>query len=296
MPRVSSLHHPPPCLPTRMAGQARISSAARGNVPAVAFQQHHAMRRSIVIGRIQTQVLRLSAQRARSHNSAVAQQLVQHRSIVDIRRRHKDTQGNTSAINQQMILYPRFTAICRVRTAFFSPLQVRARKCRHLIAIPTQCHASYHRGADTWHGFAQRLQPASTLQNGHRRFATLRTLRATRATGNQPITHREWHQESIGRLCGDDRRVRAMAVEEAGTRPLPIAHQELAGVFSSQHFSKPLWVCRHALSELVRLAPARRAGRAHARRGACAATVRGARAAARWGRRTKPRPGCRGLP
>ncbi len=240
MPRVSSLHHPSSGLPALVASHTLVSSAARRDMPPVALHQHHPLCRSVVISCIQTQMLRLFARWARSHNCTVVDQLSQHRTIVDIGGGHQNAERNASTINQKVILDPRFTAICRVRSAFFFPLAVTARKCHHPLATPTQCHASRHRGADTGHGFAQRLQRASTLQNGHKRFATLRTPQARHATGSRPITHREWHQRSSGHRRVDDHRVRAMAGAEADTRSLPITRQELGGVFSSQHFTKPL--------------------------------------------------------
>jgi hypothetical protein len=238
MPRVSSLYHPPSRLPALVARQIRISSASRCDMPGVAPQHHHLVRRGVVISRIQTQMLRPFPVRTRSHHRTVINQLSEHRAIIDVRRCHQDAERNTSAINQNVVFHSRFSAICRVRAAFFFPPQVSARKCHHLIATPTRLNASHRRGADSWHGCVQRLRPVSILQSGHRRFATRRTLWARHARGNPPTAHKGWHPESAGHLCAGVRHARAEAVEEAAVRSLPIVGQELGGVFSCTHFTK----------------------------------------------------------
>jgi hypothetical protein len=240
MPRVSSLHYPTPCFATPVSWQALVTSTFRRNMPGVPLQHHDSMSWRIVIGRIQTQVLWLFTRGTRSDQSTVVDQGLQHWPIVNIRCRHDDTEGHTSAVNQDVVFNSWFRAICWIGAAFFSPLPGSARKCHHPLATPIQYHASHRRGANTRHGFVQRLRHASTLQNGHKRSATARTLRAMRATGNRPITNREWHQGAGDPRCGDVRHVRAMAAEEADTRSPPTAYQELVGVFSSQHFTKLL--------------------------------------------------------
>jgi len=241
MPRVSSLHHPASGLPTLMAGQALISATARCDMPLIPLQQHDPLRRGIVVSRIQTQMLRPLPTRTRSHHRTVIDQLAEHRPIVDVRRCHQHAQGNTSTINEQMVFHPRFTAVCRVRAAFFSPPAATAHKCHHPLASPTQLNASHRRGADTWHGFVQRLRHVSIRQSGHRRFAMGRTLWARRATGSLPTAHKGWHPGSGDHLCAGVRRVRAQAVEEAVVQSPPIIGQELDGVFSFKHFTKLFW-------------------------------------------------------
>src|SRR5688572_29735518 len=126
MPRVSSLHHPSSRFPTLVARQTLVSSAPRCDMPRVALQHHNAMCWSVVIGRIQTQMMWLCGQGTRSHNGTVIDQLSQHRPIIDIGGCHQDAERNTSTINQKVVLHPWFTAICWVRAAFFSPLPVTA--------------------------------------------------------------------------------------------------------------------------------------------------------------------------
>jgi hypothetical protein len=100
-------------------------------------------------------------------------------------------------------------------------------------------NASHHRGANTWHGCVQRLRPVSIRQNDHRRFARGRTLSARHARGNQPRAHTGWHPRSGAQMCAGVRHVRAEAGEEAAVQSPPIARQELVGVFSCQHFTRP---------------------------------------------------------
>ena len=171
MPRVSSLNHPASCLPTLVAWQAPIASTFRCDMSFIAFQHHHAMRRGIVISRIQTQMMWLDGAWAWSHNSTVVDQSVQHRRVVDICRCHKDAQWDSSAIDQNMVFNTRFGAIRRVRSGLFFPPRVTARRWSRHFAIPSRLNVSHRRGANTWHGFAHILQRASTLQSGHKRSA-----------------------------------------------------------------------------------------------------------------------------
>ncbi len=196
MPRMSSLNHPASCLPTWMQGQARITTTAWCAMSLIAFQHHHAMRWDVVIGRIQTQMLWLCRAWTWPDNRTVIEQFVQHRRIVNIGGRHKDAHWNSSAIHQNMVLDAWFGAIRRVRPSLFSPPPATSHRCRRQIAIPSQCHVSHRRGANTWHEFAHILRRASTLQSGHRRSARDRTLWARHATDNPPRAHRGWHQGS----------------------------------------------------------------------------------------------------
>ncbi len=240
MPRVSSLNHPSPCLPTRMQGQARIAPTTRCDVCLVAFQHHHAMRWDVVIGRIQTQMLWLARAWTWSDNRTVVDQFVQHRRIVNIGGRHKDAQRNSSAIDQNMVFNSGFGAIRRVRPSLFSPPPATSHRCRRQIAIPSQCHASHRRGANTWHEFAHILRRASTRQSGHRRSATGRTLWARHATDNPPITRKGWHQGSSGHRCVGGRQIRVADWVGAAFRSPPTSHQEFVAGFAYRQLIKPL--------------------------------------------------------
>ncbi len=240
MPRVSSLNHPSPCLPTLVAWQTLIAPTARCDMSFIAFQHHHAMRRGIVIRRIQTQMLWFSGAGAWSHNRTVVEQLVQHRRVVNIGGGHKDAQRDSSAIDQDMVFNARFGAIRRVRSGLFSPPQATARKCRRHFAIPTRLNVSHRSGANTWHGSAHRPRRASTLRNGHKRFATGRTLVAAHATDNQPITRTGWHQGSSGHQCVGVHQIRVAGWMEAASRSPPTSHRERIAGFSYRQLTKPL--------------------------------------------------------
>ncbi len=238
MPSVSSLNHPSPSLPTLMAWQTRIASTARCDMPFIAFQPHHAMRRGVVISRIQTQMMWRGGAWAWSHNRTVVEQLAQHWRVVNIGGCHQDAQGNSSAINQNMVFNARFGAIRRIRSGFFSPPQATARRCRRHFAIPIRLHASHHRDANTGHVFAHRPQPASTRQSGHTRSATDRTLWARHAKDNQPITRTGWHQAASAQRCVGVRQIHVAGWVEAASRSPPTNHQELGAGFSSRQLTK----------------------------------------------------------
>ena len=239
MPRVSSLNHPASCLPTLVAWQALIASTFRCDMSFIACKHHHPMRRGVVISRIQTQMMWLGGARAWSHNSTVVDQSVQHGRVVDICGGHKDAQWDSSAIDQNMVFNARFGAIRRVRSGLFSPPQATARKCRRHFAIPIRLNVSHRRGANIWHGFAHIPQRASTLQSGHKRSATGRTLVALHATDNQPITRTGWHQVSNDQRCVGVHHIRVAGWVEAAFRFPPTSHQELVAGFSSRQLTKP---------------------------------------------------------
>lgn len=137
MPRVSSLNHPASGLSTLVAWPMLSAATARCDVPFIAFQQHHALRRGVVISRIQTQMLWRGAAWAWAHNRTVVEQLAQHRRVIDIGGGHKDTQGDSSAIDQNMVFYARFGAIRRVRAGLCPP-----RRRAHVgagTALPVPC-------------------------------------------------------------------------------------------------------------------------------------------------------------
>jgi len=239
MPRMSSLNHPSPCLPTWMQRQALITSASRCDMSLVTFQQHDPMRWGVVIGRIQTQMLWLCRAWTWSDNRTVIEQFVQHRRIVNIGGRHQDAQRNSSAINQHMVFDAGFGAIRRIRPSLFFPPRATSRRCRRQIAIPSQCHVSHRRGANTWHEFAHILRLASTLQSGHRRSARDRTLVARHATNNPPRAHRGWHQGSSDHRSEGVRHVRVAVSAGTASRSPPTSHQELVVVFSYRQLIKP---------------------------------------------------------
>jgi len=251
MPRVSSLNHPASCLPTLVTWQARITSASRCDMSLVALQQHDPLRWGVVIGRIQTQMLWLARARTWSDNRTVINQLVEHRRIVNIGGRHKDAQWDSPAIDQNMVFNSGFGAISRIRPSLFSPPRATSRRCRRHFAIPTRLHVAHRRGANTWHGFAHIPRRASTLQSGHRRSATGRTLVARRATDNPPITRTGWHQGSSGRQSAGGRHVRVAVWAEAVSRSPPTSHRELVLVFAYRQLIKPV---RFADTLLVQLA------------------------------------------
>lgn len=208
MPSVSPLNYPSSGLPTLMAGQTRIASTARRDVPFIACQQHHAMRRSIVICGIQTQMLWRGAAWTWSHNRTVVEQLTQHRRVIDISGCHKNAQRDSSAVYQHMVFDARFGAIRRIRSGFFFPPPASARRCRRHFAIPIRLNVSHRKGASTGHGFAHRPQRASTRQSGHTRSAMGRTLWATHATDNRPIRRTGWHPAASDQRCVGVRQLR----------------------------------------------------------------------------------------
>jgi hypothetical protein len=240
MPRVSSLHHPSSGLPTLVARQTLVSSTSRRDMPGIALQHRHPMCRSVVISCIQTQMMWLSGARTWSHHSTVIDQLLQHRPIINIGGRDTHAERNSPAIDQKVVLHPRFTAISRVRAALFSPPAARARKSRHHFATPTRLNASHRRGGDTWHGFVQRLRHFSIRRSGRRRFARGRTLVARHATGSLPTTGRGWHRGSSDQRCAGARHARVGVWAGGGIRFPPTTYQELGGVFSFRYFTKLL--------------------------------------------------------
>ncbi len=240
MPRMSSLHYPAPRLPALVSWHARIPSTTRCDVSFVALQHYHAMRWGVVIGGIQTQMLWLCRAWTWPHHCTVIEQLSQHRSIIDVCRRHHNTEGNSPAINQNMVFDAGFGAIRRVRPSLFFPPPATARRCRRHFAIPSRCRAAHHRGANTWHESARILRHASTLQSGHKRSATGRTLWVRHATNNQPRAHRGWHQGSSDHWCEGVRHVQVAVWVGAPSRSPPTTHQEHVGVFSYRQFTKPL--------------------------------------------------------
>ncbi len=232
MPRMKTFNDPPPRFAARVPRQALVASASWRKVSRVAFAHHHRPCRSIVVSRIQAQVLRRGTRRHGSHDHLIVHQGLQHRPIIDIGWRHHDGERRTSAITQKMVFDSGFSAIRRIWTTFFSPPAATARKCRHPLATPNQCHALDHTDRDTAARWLQTHRRVPTRQNDHRPSATHRTPVASRATAHPSTECRAWRLRGDGLKRVDARLWRARAQVESRVRSPPTTHLELCGVLA----------------------------------------------------------------
>ena len=232
MPRMQTFNHPPPRFATRMQRQTLIASVLWCNVSRVVLPQHYFVRRSIIVGGIQAQVLRCGTRRHGAHDRLIVQQGLQQRTIVDVGSRHHDGERDSSSIAQKMVFNSRFGTIRRIRTAFFFPPAASARKCRHQLATPSQCHAPGHTDRDTAARWLQTHRLSPTRQNDHKRSATHRTPVAARATAHPSTECTAWRLGGDGRRHADARLWRARAQVEAKLQSRSTSHLELCVVLA----------------------------------------------------------------
>ncbi len=220
---------------TLVARPPLVTTAARRNVSLIVLGQEDTVRGRVVIGGVQTQVLSLDGGRWRAHDRTIVEQAGQRRRIIDVGRRHYHTQGDAAPITQNVVFDSRFSPICRVGTAFFSPPQATGHMSHHPLATPTQCHASRRRGADTAPKSARKLRLSSIRRSGHKQFATRRTLAARHATARPSTECRASRLAKcdLKRACA--RPAHAKVVSAAEVRSPPTARQEFVSVLTCHH-------------------------------------------------------------
>ena len=233
MPSVQPLDHPTMRFPTRMDRRVFIAPLAWRDVALIVLAPHNFTCRSIIKSRIQTQMLRVLLARLGSYGHLIAQQRTQHRPVIDIGSRNDDRKRHAASVTQNMVFNPRFGAICRIWTAFFSPPAANAHRCRHRLAIASQCRGVGRRDRGSVARCLQKHQPAPIQPDGHKRFDEARTLWAWRAMGHPS---RECRASRQG--VGDHRHVCARhdsvvaGVGELRFRSPPTDHQVLFWVLA----------------------------------------------------------------
>ena len=236
MPTVSSLHHPTSCLASWMQPQAFISSFARSYMALIILYHHDPVRWRVVKCCIQTKMLWLLGRRLWSDYYIVVDQIRQRRPIIYISRSHNYRKRHSSSITQNVVFYSGFCAISRIGAVLFFPPLATSHRSRQQIATPTRLSASRHTSADIRPRFAQRLQPVSTQQIGHRQSATDRTPSALSATGRQSTGCGACRQVASDPSSEDGRRDVVEVEAEAVFRSVPKDHRGLVLVLAFQHF------------------------------------------------------------
>ena len=233
MPSVQPLDHPTMRFPAWMYGRVFVASLAWRDMSLIVLAPDHFSCRSVIKCRIQTQMLRLLQARLGSYGYVIAQQRTQHRPVIDIGGGHDDRKRHAASVTQNMVFNPRFGAICRIWTAFFSPPAASAHRCRHRLAIASQCRGVGRRDRGSVARCLQRRQPVPIQPDGHKPFDEARTLWAWRATAHPS---RECRASRQG--VGDQRRVCdlhdsvVVAVAELRFRSPPTDHQVLFWVLA----------------------------------------------------------------
>ncbi len=237
MPRMQSLNHPATSFAAWMKWQRFIAPVLRRDVPFVVLAQHNFVRGSIIIGRIQAQMVRLIGCWLRTDNDLISQQGLQHWSIVDVRRRDDDRQRNSATVAQNMVFHASFSAIRRVGAAFFSPPTVTAHKCHHLLATASQCRGAGRRDINSVATCLQTPRRAPIRRSDHRRSATGRTLWASPATAHPSRECRAWRPEVLDHQHGCARPSCATVPAELKFRAPPTSHQVLFAVLACPHLT-----------------------------------------------------------